>query len=247
MYTTSDHQMLQCQPRPLVMERKWKSNAAEIAPNCPRCASTNTKFCYYNNYSFSQPRYFCKGCRRYWTKGGSLRNVPVGGGCRKTRRAKASRSTITSHSPSPLDLPTTTSTDPSPLVPPGGSGGSDIDLADVFAKFLNQSSSVGDSQPTQLLDDGIPPQVFDQVQGEEGVHGFMGHDDLNCFGSETVLVDELGQELLWSESDANLPVFSMVEELQEFGLFSSDDDQSKISANLISDNNWSLFDLPAGL
>ncbi|PWA85042.1 DOF transcription factor 6 [Artemisia annua] len=50
------------------------------AINCPRCNSTHTKFCYYNNYSLSQPRYFCKTCRRYWTNGGSLRNVPVGGG-----------------------------------------------------------------------------------------------------------------------------------------------------------------------
>ncbi|KAG2292087.1 hypothetical protein Bca52824_038756 [Brassica carinata] len=28
--------------------------------NCPRCASPNTKFCYYNNYNLSQPRHFCK-------------------------------------------------------------------------------------------------------------------------------------------------------------------------------------------
>ncbi|KAK9936403.1 hypothetical protein M0R45_013247 [Rubus argutus] len=55
---------------------------------CPRCDSLNTKFCYYNNYSLSQPRYFCKACRRYWTQGGTLRNVPVGGGCRKGKRAK---------------------------------------------------------------------------------------------------------------------------------------------------------------
>ncbi|KAJ6411468.1 hypothetical protein OIU84_008107 [Salix udensis] len=55
---------------------------------CPRCDSLNTKFCYYNNYNLSQPRHFCKSCRRYWTKGGVLRNVPVGGGCRKTKRSK---------------------------------------------------------------------------------------------------------------------------------------------------------------
>ncbi|KAL0725307.1 hypothetical protein Bca4012_039906 [Brassica carinata] len=55
--------------------------------NCPRCNSTNTKFCYYNNYSLTQPRYFCKGCRRYWTEGGSLRNVPVGGSSRKNKRS----------------------------------------------------------------------------------------------------------------------------------------------------------------
>ena len=58
------------------------------ALKCPRCDSLNTKFCYYNNYNLSQPRHFCKSCRRYWTKGGVLRNVPVGGGCRKAKRSK---------------------------------------------------------------------------------------------------------------------------------------------------------------
>ncbi|KAE8716447.1 RNA-directed DNA polymerase (Reverse transcriptase), Ribonuclease H [Hibiscus syriacus] len=29
-----------------------------------------------------------RSCRRYWTKGGVLRNVPVGGGCRKVKRSK---------------------------------------------------------------------------------------------------------------------------------------------------------------
>ncbi|XP_051188932.1 uncharacterized protein [Lolium perenne] len=52
---------------------------------CPRCRSANTKFCYYNNYSRKQPRYFCRACRRHWTEGGTLRDVPVGGG-RKNRR-----------------------------------------------------------------------------------------------------------------------------------------------------------------
>ncbi|CAI9110078.1 OLC1v1010042C1 [Oldenlandia corymbosa var. corymbosa] len=56
---------------------------------CPRCESSNTKFCYYNNYNFSQPRHFCKACRRYWTQGGALRDIPVGGGTRKN--AKRSR------------------------------------------------------------------------------------------------------------------------------------------------------------
>ncbi|XP_051148326.1 dof zinc finger protein 2-like isoform X2 [Andrographis paniculata] len=64
----------------------------EHALNCPRCNSTNTKFCYYNNYSLSQPRYFCKTCRRYWTEGGSLRNIPVGGGSRKNKRSSSSSS-----------------------------------------------------------------------------------------------------------------------------------------------------------
>ncbi|RAL49670.1 hypothetical protein DM860_001961 [Cuscuta australis] len=58
------------------------------ALKCPRCDSSNTKFCYYNNYSLSQPRHFCKACKRYWTRGGTLRNVPVGGGCRKNKRVR---------------------------------------------------------------------------------------------------------------------------------------------------------------
>lgn len=71
--------------------------------SCPRCDSTNTKFCYYNNYSLSQPRYFCKTCRRYWTQGGTLRNVPVGGGCRKGKRAKTSGTATTSGGSNDLD------------------------------------------------------------------------------------------------------------------------------------------------
>ncbi|XP_073147980.1 dof zinc finger protein DOF5.7-like [Henckelia pumila] len=64
--------------------------SAAAALKCPRCDSTNTKFCYYNNYNLTQPRHFCKTCRRYWTKGGALRNVPIGGGCRKNKKIKSS-------------------------------------------------------------------------------------------------------------------------------------------------------------
>ncbi|CAO2147999.1 unnamed protein product [Urochloa humidicola] len=67
--------------------RPAKEEAA--AKHCPRCNSANTKFCYYNNYSLQQPRYFCKTCRRYWTEGRSLRNVPVGGGSRKNKRTSS--------------------------------------------------------------------------------------------------------------------------------------------------------------
>ncbi|KAI3453340.1 hypothetical protein Pfo_010003 [Paulownia fortunei] len=81
-------------PKPS-LERKVRPQK-EQALNCPRCNSTNTKFCYYNNYSLSQPRYFCKTCRRYWTEGGSLRNIPVGGGSRKNKRSSSSSSTSSS-------------------------------------------------------------------------------------------------------------------------------------------------------
>ncbi|PKA58117.1 Dof zinc finger protein DOF5.4 [Apostasia shenzhenica] len=62
--------------------RSGKSAAAkplaEPPRKCPRCQSADTKFCYYNNYSSAQPRHFCRACRRYWTEGGALRNLPAG-------------------------------------------------------------------------------------------------------------------------------------------------------------------------
>ncbi|XP_039043789.1 dof zinc finger protein DOF2.5-like [Hibiscus syriacus] len=73
-----------CTKEGLVLERKTRPPEQL---NCLRCNSKNTKFCYYNNYSLTQPRYFCKTCRRYWTGGGSLRNVPVGDGSRKNNRS----------------------------------------------------------------------------------------------------------------------------------------------------------------
>ncbi|CAL5401768.1 unnamed protein product [Camellia sinensis] len=101
-------------PRPL-MERRLRPQHDQ-ALKCPRCDSTHTKFCYYNNYSLTQPRYFCKTCRRYWTKGGTLRNVPVGGGCRKNKKVSTKKSNdnksvnhqnsrgSSSHSPTDLQL-----------------------------------------------------------------------------------------------------------------------------------------------
>ncbi|XP_071716724.1 dof zinc finger protein DOF2.5-like [Rutidosis leptorrhynchoides] len=83
-----------------VQEDKKAKPQHEHSLNCPRCNSTNTKFCYYNNYSLTQPRYFCKSCKRYWTKGGSLRSVPIGGGSRKNKRSISSTSSISK----PIDL-----------------------------------------------------------------------------------------------------------------------------------------------
>ncbi|XP_019166230.1 PREDICTED: cyclic dof factor 3 [Ipomoea nil] len=65
-------------------EQKNLKKPDKILP-CPRCNSKDTKFCYYNNYNVNQPRHFCKNCQRYWTAGGSMRNVPVGSGRRKNK------------------------------------------------------------------------------------------------------------------------------------------------------------------
>nr|AGR34056.1 zf-Dof domain protein [Triticum aestivum] len=102
---------------------------------CPRCKSGNTKFCYYNNYSMSQPRYFCKACRRYWTRGGSLRNVPIGGGCRKPKRS----GTSDAHK-----LGVASSPEPTTVVPPSTCTG--MNFANVLPTFM----SVGFEIPSSL-------------------------------------------------------------------------------------------------
>ncbi|RZC83766.1 hypothetical protein C5167_046552 [Papaver somniferum] len=88
-HTPTFEDVLNCPSAKELQEQQKRSLMNRPQPEalkCPRCDSSNTKFCYYNNYSLTQPRYFCKACRRYWTKGGSLRNVPVGGGCRKNNK-----------------------------------------------------------------------------------------------------------------------------------------------------------------
>ncbi|KAF7818860.1 DExH-box ATP-dependent RNA helicase DExH1 isoform X1 [Senna tora] len=68
-------------------------------------------------------------CRRYWTKGGSLRNVPLGGGSRKTRRPS---STTYSSINNNINIPTSSSSSSTQ-----SHIHHDIDLALVYANFLN--------------------------------------------------------------------------------------------------------------
>nr|XP_043638716.1 dof zinc finger protein DOF3.4-like [Erigeron canadensis] len=126
---------------------------------CPRCDSPNTKFCYYNNYNFSQPRHFCKSCRRYWTHGGALRDVPVGGGTRK-RPAKRLRisndSDDSSTPPAPVVVTATThigssTAPPAVFVPFAGVHGGGFttvlsngqSLGGIFGSGIDQDLSFG--------------------------------------------------------------------------------------------------------
>ena len=113
---------------------------------CPRCDSTSTKFCYYNNYNLSQPRHFCKSCRRYWTQGGTLRNVPVGGGTRKAAMTKRSRSATCSSSTSSSSSSSSTLTNSSDAVlgnpaaaAASGLHGENMDLGGGSFNFLLNS------------------------------------------------------------------------------------------------------------
>ncbi|RDX67659.1 Cyclic dof factor 3, partial [Mucuna pruriens] len=75
-------------------QQKTLKKPDKVLP-CPRCKSMDTKFCYYNNYNVNQPRYFCKACQRYWTAGGTMRNVPVGAGRRKNKNTASHYGHIT--------------------------------------------------------------------------------------------------------------------------------------------------------
>ncbi|KAJ1294985.1 hypothetical protein BS78_01G188500 [Paspalum vaginatum] len=95
---------------------------------CPRCQSANTKFCYYNNYSREQPRYLCRACRRHWTQGGTLRDVPVGGGRKNRRGGKGSNS-------GGAKAPASTAAAAAEATTQGGSGGG---ADDAFPDLLRQ-------------------------------------------------------------------------------------------------------------
>ncbi|OIV89528.1 hypothetical protein TanjilG_20301 [Lupinus angustifolius] len=147
------------------MEKQSDQKQQQVALTCPRCDSSNTKFCYYNNYSLSQPRHFCKACKRYWTRGETIRNVPVGGGFRKNKRVKRPTtisssidSTSSPSAPSPNSNPSSqqpqihigsnsTSNHINPLFDGLPSNSSDLNLQ--FSRFNSSriSGSVYDLHP----------------------------------------------------------------------------------------------------
>ncbi|CAE6018083.1 unnamed protein product [Arabidopsis arenosa] len=165
-------------------EMKKKVSRGELggeAQNCPRCESPNTKFCYYNNYSLSQPRYFCKSCRRYWTKGGTLRNVPVGGGCRRNKRSSSSafsknnNKSISFHN-DPLQNSLITG------MPPSSFGYDSIDLNLAFATLQKHHSSSQATTPSFGF--GGDLYIYGNSANDVGIFGGQNGNFNNslCYG-----------------------------------------------------------------
>ncbi|CAL0314206.1 unnamed protein product [Lupinus luteus] len=118
---------------------------------CPRCESLHTRFCYYNNYKATQPRHFCKNCKRYWTHGGTLRNVPIT--TRRNFKAKCTKSSSTSQLHLQTQLPNiktfVNARNPCRMVAP------------PMSHFYHNLSSIG------TIRSMMPPQphTFDQSTG----------------------------------------------------------------------------------
>ena len=147
--------------------------------------------------------------------------MPVGGGCRKNRRTKA-----VVRAPQVERGSGNYSSDAPPVrdtvagAPPGRTGGAEIDLAVVFAKFLNHNSGFEPEFGGSALSDarnlfrqeemamecgtsldlmgevhhlGGHTQLFDGGENqiqEERIQEFTSHDDATAYGLPTLLSDE---------------------------------------------------------
>ncbi|XP_020225347.1 dof zinc finger protein DOF3.5 [Cajanus cajan] len=246
------------------MERGWKANNVEVSPNCPRCGSSNTKFCYYNNYSLTQPRYFCKGCRRYWTRGGSLRNVPIGGGCRKSRRGKYSKTSRQ------VNNSVVHSDDFGRASSSVVCDGPNIDLAQVYASFLNNqkpdqeqtdhsyhspeystllnidialSEELGLSECLHFHDQSTESHFGESVQMYScRFNSIQKHQEYsNSYDTTTNTNFELpplpGDDMLWSDSEIMVDHALQATQPPLFGPETHD-------ADFLLANCWTHFDLP---
>ncbi|KHN23410.1 Dof zinc finger protein DOF3.5 [Glycine soja] len=241
---------------------RWKPSV-EVAPNCPRCASTNTKFCYYNNYSLSQPRYFCKGCRRYWTKGGSLRNVPVGGGGNRRGKSLQSSSSRQQRASSFVSGDTESSFSDAQQI---NNGSRDIDMALVFAKFLNPKPTTGeDNNGSSSTSNNFTPESVEiendavvQSQNKASSDPVIVESENLSLGEIDELERLLGvcgdEDGLWSDATLSSSVTwePPLKELEYSMPLNEDDDDAQLlpiitsASTMISDScwsNWSSFDL----
>ncbi|XP_038898545.1 dof zinc finger protein DOF3.4-like [Benincasa hispida] len=135
---------------------------------------------------FSSPRHFCKNCRRYWTKGGALRNIPVGGGTRKNskravaatvKRPPSSSSSPSLTNPNPITVP-----DHNPIRGYGGG----LDIAGSFSSLLASNGQFGN------LLEGVDPNQSEMKMVELGDFSGSGRKSAAEEQSTTVPENYLG-------------------------------------------------------
>ncbi|KHN44243.1 Dof zinc finger protein DOF3.5 [Glycine soja] len=201
---------------------RWKPSV-EVAPNCPRCASTNTKFCYYNNYSLSQPSH-----QRAFS-------------CENTESSSVGDYAQQNNNVS-----------------------RDIDMALVFAKFLNPKPTTGeDNNGSPSSNNYLTPESV-EIENDAVVQSQnKASSDPVIVESENlslVEIDELERLLgvcgdedgLWSDATLSSSVtWEPPLKESEYSMPLNEDDGDQllpiiISASTMSDtcwSNWSSFDL----
>ncbi|XP_071930449.1 uncharacterized protein [Coffea arabica] len=177
-------------PKPPPAKRQQQNQQQQSEPlKCPRCGSSNTKFCYYNNYNKSQPRHFCKACKRHWTNGGTLRNVPVGGGRKNKRLKTANAATITT-------AITTTNT----AIVGGGSSN---------RNYANLAQSQRDCHNSPLATINDQKNISDILyQALISSSSSVQHDPINAFTSKTSMSNAITGPMLSLPQDRHSLQFS---------------------------------------
>ncbi|CAJ1936410.1 unnamed protein product [Sphenostylis stenocarpa] len=199
-------------PKPNLMRKQQQQQAQPSESlKCPRCDSSNTKFCYYNNYNKSQPRHFCRACKRHWTKGGTLRNVPVGGG-RKNKRVKKSNT--------PTPSSTTATTTPITATPSTCTGTVTTSIGNMDAMLgsshvtiqtpladdqKNMASSLYQAliRPPPLLLQQNPMNTRDLDGKDFGIGIGIGIGNNGIFPSSTLPLPHQSQSLLFPFSTSS--------------------------------------------
>ncbi|KAH9306151.1 hypothetical protein KI387_010555, partial [Taxus chinensis] len=167
---------------------------------CPRCDSLDTKFCYYNNYNVNQPRHFCKNCQRYWTAGGTLRNVPVGAGRRKSKHNPNNNNTTTalinSHHGSLHSMASCFSL-PLPI---------QNELSSSVISFgLEHDTPAFSTNGTQVLS---PARRASKLVGHMDMHGFKGSWWMNNIKTGTTGCTSTNSTSPWPSCIENISVWS---------------------------------------
>ncbi|KAJ8560545.1 hypothetical protein K7X08_022405 [Anisodus acutangulus] len=175
---------------------------------CPRCNSPDTKFCYYNNNNVNQPRHFCRSCQRYWTAGGTMRNLPVGAGRRKNknlashyRHISISEGLVGARIESPNGLIH------HPIFKPNGtilSFGPDLPLCESMApngihkvEHKNSSCKGGDNGDEFYKGSSIPTSYMITEEGKRGPHEAVMHNT-NGFPSPVPCLHGLPWSFQWN-------------------------------------------------
>ncbi|XP_020266681.1 dof zinc finger protein DOF5.4-like, partial [Asparagus officinalis] len=191
-------------PRPDTAARGEPPSTPHQTPiKCPRCESTNTKFCYYNNYNLSQPAISASPAAATGPKA-LLRNVPVGcGSCRKNSSKRSAKSSKPDKNPrpKPVTAPSGSSSEsssnpnpkpnPDPVPPPSA--------ATVFDGLGFDFSDPGVLTGYRVAD----PEPVDPNQGK-GLEWGNGSVDSGSLFDITSSVDTYWNQANWGDTDPSL-------------------------------------------